>query len=74
MLFCRIRDVYKRQMGVCRKDPDGQLVYNWQYVDILYDSLLEKGIKPFVELGFMPKVLASGEKTIFWWTSNVRCV
>ena len=29
------------------------------------------GIKPFVELGFMPKALASGSQTIFWWKGNV---
>lgn len=69
--YLRFHGIFHEDMGVCRRDPDGQLVYNWQYVDILYDSLLEKGIRPFVELGFMPKVLASGEKTIFWWTSNV---
>ena len=27
--------------------------------------------KPFVELGFMPGALASGNKTIFWWRGNV---
>ena len=25
----------------------------------------------FVELGFMPSALASGNKTIFWWKGNV---
>lgn len=28
-------------------------------------------MKPFVELGFMPGALASGNKTIFWWRGNV---
>lgn len=29
------------------------------------------GVKPFVELGFMPAALASGKQTIFWWRGNV---
>lgn len=45
-------------------------VYNWQYVDMLYDGLLDKGVKPFVELGFMPGALASGSSTVFWWEGN----
>ncbi|MBZ0293582.1 MAG: hypothetical protein K8L99_13525 [Anaerolineae bacterium] len=29
------------------------------------------GIRPFVELGFMPYDLASGEETVFWWKGNI---
>lgn len=28
-------------------------------------------MRPFVEFGFMPQKLASGEKTIFWWKGNI---
>jgi len=33
--------------------------YNFMYVDQIYDGLLSKGIKPFVELSFMPRKLAA---------------
>lgn len=46
-------------------------IYNWQYIDKLYDFLLRVKIKPFVELSFMPTALASGDKTVFWWKANV---
>jgi xylan 1,4-beta-xylosidase len=46
-------------------------VYNWMYVDIVYDAILAAGMKPFVELGFMPEALASGDATVFWWKGNV---
>ncbi|BDF45772.1 hypothetical protein CE91St56_28950 [Lachnospiraceae bacterium] len=45
--------------------------YNWYYIDQLYDALLEIGIRPIVELGFMPPALASGEGTCFWWKGNI---
>ena len=45
--------------------------FNFTYVDLIYDSFLEKGLRPFVELGFMPRELASGKKTCFWWQGNV---
>jgi len=35
------------------------------------DSYLENGIRPFLELGFMPEKLKSGEQTIFYWKGNV---
>ncbi|MEU4570181.1 xylan 1,4-beta-xylosidase [Micromonospora sp. NPDC023956] len=41
------------------------------YVDQVIDACLELGIRPFVELGFMPSTLASGDQTVFWWRGNV---
>lgn len=45
--------------------------YRFTYADRVFDSFLERGILPFVELGFMPEALASGSETIFWWRGNV---
>ena len=44
--------------------------YNFTYLDRVVDSYLELGIKPFLELGFMPKRMASGKQTIFYWEGN----
>ncbi|MCK2215552.1 hypothetical protein MF672_017420 [Actinomadura sp. ATCC 31491] len=41
------------------------------YVDQVVDAYLDLGIRPFLELGFMPSGLASGEQTVFWWHGNV---
>jgi xylan 1,4-beta-xylosidase len=41
------------------------------YVDQVIDAHLEYGLRPFVELGFMPSALASGGQTVFWWRGNV---
>ncbi|MFE6968851.1 xylan 1,4-beta-xylosidase [Isoptericola sp. NPDC057653] len=45
--------------------------YSFTYADQIVDSWLGLGIKPFVELGFMPSGLASGDQTVFWWKGNV---
>jgi xylan 1,4-beta-xylosidase len=45
--------------------------YAFGYLDQVLDAYLALGIKPFVELGFMPSGLASGEQTVFWWRGNV---
>ncbi len=37
----------------------------------VYDAVLKAGLKPFVELGFMPSALASGKKTAFHYKGNV---
>ena len=69
--FIRMHGLLTDDMGVYRIDSQGREQYNFHYVDVLYDYILSIGMKPFVELGFMPSALASGDKTIFWWRGNV---
>lgn len=40
-------------------------------VDSIFDFLLEIGMKPFVEIGFMPELLAGGTQTCFHYKGNV---
>ncbi len=69
--FIRMHGLLTDDMGVYREDAKGNPEYNFQYIDVLYDFILKIGMKPFVEIGFMPSVLASGKETIFWWKGNV---
>jgi xylan 1,4-beta-xylosidase len=69
--YIRMHGLLSDDMAVYRQDRNGNPEYNYQYIDVLYDYILELGMKPFVELGFMPSALASGSKTIFWWRGNV---
>jgi xylan 1,4-beta-xylosidase len=68
--YIRMHGLFCDDMGVYREEH-GKPQYNWQYIDELYDFLARIGMKPFVELGFMPNAMASGSKTIFWWRGNV---
>jgi len=69
--YIRMHGLLTDDMGVYREDKNGKPEYNYMYVDVLMDYLQSIGMKPFVELGFMPQALASGNKTIFWWRGNV---
>jgi xylan 1,4-beta-xylosidase len=69
--YIRMHGLLTDDMGVYKEDRNGNPQYNYMYVDALFDFLLSINIKPFVELGFMPHALASGEETIFWWRGNV---
>ncbi len=69
--YIRMHGLLTDDMGVYREDENGNPEYNYQYVDVLHDYILSIGMKPFLELGFMPWALASGDKTIFWWRGNV---
>jgi xylan 1,4-beta-xylosidase len=69
--YIRMHGLLHDDMGVYSEDKKGNPIYNWQYIDELYDFLLSIHIRPFVEIGFMPKALASGNKTVFWWQANI---
>jgi xylan 1,4-beta-xylosidase len=69
--YIRFHGLLQDEMGVYSEDRQGRLIYNFQYIDALYDAILKIGMKPFVELSFMPRALASGDKTIFWWKGNI---
>ncbi len=69
--YIRMHGLLADDMGGYTEDRDGNAQYSYMYVDVLFDYLHSIGMKPFVELGFMPSALASGDRTIFWWKGNV---
>lgn len=48
-----------------------EVFYNFTYIDRIFDSFLAIGLKPFLELGFMPEKLKSSEETVFYWKGNI---
>jgi xylan 1,4-beta-xylosidase len=44
------------------EDDAGNPIYDWTFVDLILDTILKFGCKPFVELGFMPQDLADMER------------
>lgn len=62
-------------MAICQsyEDESGKQVfeYNFTYLDRVMDSYISLGIRPFLELGFMPEKMASGNQTVFYWKGNV---
>jgi len=63
--YCRFHGLFHDDMFVMRV-VDGKTVYNWQYIDDLFDRMLAMQVRPFVELGFFPKDI-SAPATCFWW-------
>ena len=45
--------------NVYTEDAKGNPVYSWTIVDRIFDTYLERGVKPYVEIGFMPEALST---------------
>jgi len=42
-----------------REDANGNPIYDWKIVDRIFDSCLERGVRPYVQIGFMPEALST---------------
>lgn len=69
--YARFHGIFCDEMMIYNVDLDGNVKYNWTYLDDLFDFLLLNGVKPFIELGFMPSEISSLNRTIFWWEGNI---
>jgi xylan 1,4-beta-xylosidase len=67
--YIRFHAIFHDVLGTVRIE-DGKTVYNWSQIDQLYDDLLARHTKPFVELGFTPKALTTSQNSIFYWNGN----
>ncbi|WP_169988384.1 GH39 family glycosyl hydrolase [Microbispora sp. H10836] len=77
--YVRFHGVFHDDMFVYRESygggfgPDAPLaspVYTFSYVDKVFDFIVDHGVRPFVELGFMPRELATVTDTVFWWGAH----
>ena len=72
MRYVRFHAIFHDENGVYDEDEKGQPIFNFTYVDQIYDGLLAQGVRPFVEISFMPKKLAAREAIHpFWYKQNV---
>src|SRR5450631_4719294 len=71
--YVRFHAILHDEVGVYNEDQHGNPIYNFSYVDQIYDGLLKQGIRPVVEISFMPKKLAFNPDALhpFWYKQNV---
>ncbi|WP_462409543.1 GH39 family glycosyl hydrolase [Neobacillus sp. Marseille-QA0830] len=69
--YLRFHGIFDDEMMVYGEDEQGNPEYNFLYTDKLMDFLQSIQVKPFVELGFMPRDLADSHETVFYKESNV---
>ena len=72
--YVRGHGLFSDQMGIYQEwgppFAEKEQWYCFTYLDRVIDAWLENGLEPFLELGFMPKKLASSEQTLFYWKAH----
>ena len=71
--YVRFHAILHDETGIYDEDEHGHPIYNFAYVDQIYDGLLKNGVRPAVEISFMPKKLAFNPDALhpFWYKQNV---
>jgi xylan 1,4-beta-xylosidase len=71
--YVRFHGILDDDVGVYQRNFFGKLEFNFTYVDTIYDGLLRNGVRPFVELSFMPRGIAANPDDLydFWYRPNV---
>ncbi len=66
-------DRQTKNPGLAVQAANDASVYNFSYIDQIYDGLLENHVRPYIELSFMPKKMASDPAALhaFWYKQNV---
>jgi xylan 1,4-beta-xylosidase len=41
------------------EDANGNPIYNWRIVDSIFDTYIQRGMKPLAQIGFMPEALST---------------
>src|SRR6185503_10487723 len=41
------------------EDANGNPIYNWRIIDSIFDTYIQRGMKPLAEIGFMPEALST---------------
>jgi len=70
MRHVRFHGILSDDMGALIREGS-ELFYSFFNSDSIFDFLLSIGMRPFVELSFMPSALASGDQTVFHYRANV---
>ncbi|MGA2778193.1 MAG: glycosyl hydrolase [Steroidobacteraceae bacterium] len=71
--YVRFHGILNDEVGFYDVDKKGRPVFNFSYVDQIYDGLLADGVRPYIELSFMPQKLARDPKQLFsfWYKPNI---
>jgi xylan 1,4-beta-xylosidase len=71
--WIRFHGILDDEVGIYTRDEHGNPVYNFSYADEIYDDMLAQGVRPMVELSFMPTQMAFNplDLHVFWYHPNV---
>lgn len=56
--YIHFSGIFADELRVCQTAADGSFCFNFVYLDVIFDFLLSQNIKPFIQLAYMPSLMA----------------
>lgn len=57
--YIHFTGIFSDDLRVCSRLPNGKLVFNFAYIDKILEFVLGQGLKPFIQLTYMPNAIAA---------------
>ncbi|MDW7662327.1 MAG: helix-turn-helix domain-containing protein, partial [Bacillota bacterium] len=69
--YVRFHGIFSDEMLSVHTDQNGKIRYDYKTIDSLLDQMIGIGVRPFMEVGFMPKHLVTGDFKFFKWGARI---
>ena len=68
--YIRFHNIFSKEVGVYTESERGEAVYNFENFDKIFDTVIESGYLPFMEISFCPEAMKKSEKTIMYYKAS----
>ena len=68
--YIRFHNILSSQVGIYRENDDGEPVYDFHNFNRIFDTIIQNGMLPFMEISFCPEALKSSEKVIMHYKGS----
>ena len=68
--YIRFHNTFSREVGLYTENDAGKAVYNFENFDKIYDTVIQNGYLPFMEISFCPEAMKKSEKTLMAYKAS----
>ena len=68
--YIRFHNVLSSQVGIYHEDEKGEPIYDFERFNQIFDTIIQNGMLPFMEISFCPEALKSSEKVIMHYKGS----
>lgn len=68
--YVRFHNIFSKEVGVYTENEKGEAIYNFDNFDKIFDTVIQNGYLPFMEISFCPEAMKKSEKTIMYYKAS----
>lgn len=68
--YLRFHNIFSKEVGVYAENEQGEAIYNFDNFDKIFDTVIQNGFLPFMEISFCPEAMKKSDKTIMYYKAS----